>query len=254
MLAIISPAKSLDFEKTAPIKKHTVPTLLNHSQELIEECRKLSAEAIAKLMNVSPKLAQLNYERFCQWQRPFDLENAKQAIYSFTGDVYVGIDIENLPEEKVLRADNQLRILSGLYGILRPFDLIQAYRLEMGSKLENTRGKNLYQFWGNVITDQLNSDLEEGGHKILVNLASNEYFKAIKKKDVNAEIITPVFKDYKEGKLKMISFYAKKARGMMVRYMLENDLKEKEDLKQFDGGGYFFDESLSSEKEYVFTR
>lgn len=254
MLAIISPAKSLDFDSKIPISNHTQARLLPQAEELIKECRKLSPEEIGNLMKISPKLAQLNYERFLTWQLPFSTDNAKQAIFVFNGDVYTGLDIQNLPTETIKKTDSKLRILSGLYGLLRPFDLIQPYRLEMGSKLTTKAGNNLYNFWGDTITQQLNSDLKEEKTSTLINLASNEYFKVINKKQLQAEIITPIFKDYKDGKLKIISFYAKKARGMMVRFLLEKSPKTANELKEFNAGGYVFDENLSNGSELVFTR
>jgi len=254
MLAVISPAKKLDFE--TPAKDYPVQQcqLLAQAQVLIERCKELSPSDIASLMKLSDKLAGLNAARFGQWQTPFTLENAKQAIFSFKGDVYVGLDAETLSDEDLLFAQDHLRILSGLYGLLRPMDLMQAYRLEMGTKLDNDRGKNLYEFWGDLITDCLNKALKDNNNEILVNLASTEYFKAVKAKNINAQIITPVFKDYKNGQYKIISFYAKKARGLMVRYMIDKRVETPEQLTAFDYDGYAFDESQSSNTTMVFTR
>jgi len=254
MLAVISPAKKLDFE--TPAKDFPVEQcqLLAQAQVLIERCKGLSPSDIASLMKLSDKLAGLNAARFGQWQTPFTLDNAKQAIFSFKGDVYVGLDAETLSDEDLVFAQNHLRILSGLYGLLRPLDLMQAYRLEMGTKLDNDRGKNLYEFWGDLITDCLNKTLKDNNSEILVNLASTEYFKAVKAKNINAQIITPVFKDYKNGQYKIISFYAKKARGLMVRYMIDKRVENPEQLTAFDYAGYAYDESQSSNTTMVFTR
>jgi len=254
MLAVISPAKKLDFEtpsKDLPVQQCQ---LLNQAQQLIERCKQLSPSDIASLMKLSDKLAGLNAARFGQWQTPFTLDNAKQAIFSFKGDVYVGLDAETLSEDDLAFAQDHLRILSGLYGLLRPLDLMQAYRLEMGTKLDNERGKNLYEFWGSLITDCLNQTLKDNNSKILVNLASTEYFKAVKTKNINAQIITPVFKDYKNGQYKIISFYAKKARGLMVRYMIDKRVEKPQQLEQFNYDGYAYDSSLSSDTTMVFTR
>ncbi|MDP2561308.1 peroxide stress protein YaaA [Psychrobium sp. 1_MG-2023] len=254
MLAVISPAKKLDFDTPARDLPIQQCELLDQAQLLIERCKDLTPSDIATLMKLSDKLAGLNAARFGEWHTPFNLDNAKQAIFSFKGDVYVGLDAETLTDEQLAFAQEHLRILSGLYGLLRPLDLMQAYRLEMGTKLDNTRGKNLYEFWGNLITDKLNEALDANNSAVLVNLASTEYFKAVKAKNVKAQIITPVFKDYKNGQYKIISFYAKKARGLMVRYMIDKQVTTPEQLTAFDYEGYQYDESLSSAKEMVFTR
>lgn len=254
MLAVISPAKKLDFEtpsKDLPIHQCQ---LLGEAQELIKRCKELSPSDIASLMKLSDKLAGLNAARFGDWNTPFTLDNAKQAIFSFKGDVYVGLDAETLSPDDLVFAQDNLRILSGLYGLLRPLDLMQAYRLEMGTKLDNVRGKNLYDFWGTLITDVLNQTLKENNSQVLVNLASTEYFKAVKAKNINAQIITPVFKDYKNGQYKIISFYAKKARGLMVRYMIDKRVENPEQLTGFDYEGYVYDPSQSSNDTMVFTR
>lgn len=254
MIAVISPAKSLDMESKSPISTHTDAQLLSRSEELIEICRGLSKADIEGLMKISPKLAELNFERFQEWTPDMASGVVKQAVFSFTGDVYQGLDAGSLPEIALDYLQEHLFILSGLYGLLKPLDLIKAYRLEMGTKLENSNGKNLYAFWGVEITNILNAALAAEGSGILVNLASNEYFKAVKVKELNAEIVTPQFKDYKDGKLKMISFYAKKARGLMLRYIVENKIETVEELKHFDVDGYGYSASLSTEKELVFTR
>jgi cytoplasmic iron level regulating protein YaaA (DUF328/UPF0246 family) len=204
------------------------------------------------LMSISVKLGDLNWQRNQDWSLPFSTENAKQAVYAFKGDVYLGLDIETLPKEKLGQIQEKLRILSGLYGLLKPLDLMQPYRLEMGTKLKMKESENLYQYWGAKITEALTDELEED--EILVNLASNEYYKSIKPALIENTIVTPQFKDYKNGKLKIISFFAKKARGMMVRYILDNDIDDLESLKGFNYGGYGLSEELSSENELIFIR
>lgn len=255
MITVISPAKNLDYETPVTFEKHSNPELLAHSQELIEVCRELAPQDIGSLMKISDKLAGLNAARFAQWAQPFTTNNAKQAVFAFNGDVYTGLDATSLNDETLEYAQQNLRILSGLYGILKPLDLMQAYRLEMGTKLENTRGKNLYQFWGKLIAEKLNALFEQQGTDTLVNLASNEYFKAVDKKALKGQIIAPIFKDCKNGQYKVISFYAKKARGLMTRYIVENKIKTVEDLKKFDLAGYYFSpEMTAKENEPVFIR
>lgn len=254
MLALISPAKTLDYETALPTDIYTQPRLLEHSQQLIDVCRKLSATEIASLMTVSEKIANLNVERFRDWNAEFDFSNARQALFAFKGDVYTGLDAYHLKDQDIDFAQQHLRMLSGLYGLLRPLDLMMPYRLEMGTKLKNTRGNNLYEFWGSIITDQINQDLAEIDAKLLVNLASDEYYKSVNEKKIQAEIIKPVFLDQKNGKYKVISFYAKKARGLMARYLIENKLSQVEQLKAFDSEGYYFDAESSSNKELVFKR
>ncbi|MGR0303910.1 peroxide stress protein YaaA [Acinetobacter beijerinckii] len=254
MLALISPAKTLDYETALPTDTHTQPRLLAQSQQLIDVCRKLSATEIASLMTVSEKIANLNVERFRDWNADFDFSNARQALFAFKGDVYTGLDAYHLKDQDINFAQQHLRMLSGLYGLLRPLDLMMPYRLEMGTKLKNTRGHNLYEFWGSIITDQINQDLAEIDAKVLVNLASDEYYKSVNEKKIQAEIIKPVFLDQKNGKYKVISFYAKKARGLMARYLIENKLSQVEQLKAFDSEGYYFDAESSSNKELVFKR
>lgn len=254
MLALISPAKTLDYETALPTDIYTQPRLLEQSQQLIDVCRKLSATEIASLMTVSEKIANLNVERFRDWNAEFDFSNARQALFAFKGDVYTGLDAYHLKDHDIDFAQQHLRMLSGLYGLLRPLDLMMPYRLEMGTKLKNSRGNNLYEFWGSIITDQINQDLAEIDAKLLVNLASDEYYKSVNEKKIQAEIIKPVFLDQKNGKYKVISFYAKKARGLMARYLIENKLSQVEQLKAFDSEGYYFDAESSSNKELVFKR
>jgi len=252
MLVVISPAKTLDFETPARTNIASTPVFLEDSQVLVERMRELAPADIAKLMKISDKLAVLNSTRYETWSLPFTADNAKQALLAFKGDVYTGLDAETLTPKQDEYAQQHLRILSGLYGVLKPLDLMQPYRLEMGTKLSNARGKDLYQFWGDKITDSLNDELER--NDVLINLASNEYFKSVQPKKLNARIITPVFKDTKNGAQKIISFYAKKARGLMTRYIIENNIDNAEALKDFDVAGYQFEASQSSENEWVFTR
>jgi len=254
MLIIISPAKSLDFENNSNTEQFSEAPFLKESQTLIKQLRKLSTSEIADFMSISPKLAQLNFERFINWQLPFDLDNAKQALLAFKGDVYTGLDAYTLSEKELQTAQNDLRILSGLYGVLRPLDLIQAYRLEMGKKLQTSKGNSLYEFWGDKITKEINKTLLDKDDKYLINLASNEYFKSIDKKKIKAEIITPVFKDLKNDQYKVISFFAKKARGLMTRFIIQNQITDPEHLKAFDCDGYVYNHHLSNSKELVFTR
>ncbi|WP_163832082.1 peroxide stress protein YaaA [Spartinivicinus ruber] len=253
MLAVISPAKTLDFETPPTASEYTQPELLKQSETLVKILRQYTPDQLAKLMKLSDKLAGLNVARFKEWSQPFKPTNAKQAVLAFKGDVYTGLEAESLTDKQLEFAQRHLRILSGLYGVLRPLDLIQPYRLEMGTKLENPNGKDLYQFWGEQITQQLNQQLTDAKGP-LINLASNEYFKAVKPQLLDANIITPVFKDWKNGQYKVISFLAKKARGMMVNYLVKKKIKHPEKLKQFDMAGYQYQPELSSEKEWVFTR
>ena len=254
MLALISPAKTLDYETALPTEKFTQPRLLDHSQELIEVASKLSASEIASLMSVSEKIATLNADRFRDWQPEFNFANARQAIFAFKGDVYTGLDAYQLKQQDIDYAQKHLRMLSGLYGLLRPLDLMMPYRLEMGTKLKNTRGNNLYEFWGNTITETINADLAQAKSELLVNIASDEYYKSVKESKIKAEIIKPVFLDQKNGKYKVISFYAKKARGLMARYLLENKIERAEDIKSFNTDGYYFDAESSLKGELVFKR
>lgn len=254
MLIVVSPAKTLDFETPAHTAEHSQPRFLDQSQTLVQEMRKMAPQDIAKLMSISDKLASLNAARYEQWTPDFTPENAKQAVLAFKGDVYTGLDAASLSDDDLAFAQDHLRILSGLYGVLRPLDLMQPYRLEMGIKLNNPGGKDLYSFWGNSLTESLNEEFKGDAEPVLINLASNEYFKSVKPKALNAQVITPVFKDEKAGKYKIISFYAKKARGLMSRYIIENRIDNPEDLKQFDVDGYYFVPAESSAKELVFYR
>lgn len=254
MLVLLSPAKSLDYDSPLPTKKHTKPRLLDDSEELVQQLRKMSASEIGSLMKISEKLSELNADRYIRWERDFSHDNSRQALFAFTGDVYQGMDLAEWSSEDFASAQKQVRILSGLYGVLRPLDLMQAYRLEMGTKLENARGKNLYQFWGSKVTELLNKDLKASGSDLVVNLASNEYFSSVKKKELNGTLITPAFKDEKNGKYKVISFYAKKARGMMADYIVRNGVDDVAGLKKFKSAGYKFDKASLTETELVFLR
>jgi len=254
MLILISPAKTLDYQSDLATQRYTQPELLAYSQQLIDVARTLSEPQIASLMSISDKLASLNATRFHEWQPDFTPDNARQAILAFKGDVYTGLQAETFSEDDFDFAQQHLRMLSGLYGVLRPLDLMQPYRLEMGTRLNNPRGKDLYQFWDTVITDTLNQALASQGDKVLINLASDEYYKSVKPRQLDAEIIKPVFLDEKNGTFKVISFYAKKARGLMSRYIIQNRLTRPEQLKAFDLEGYCFDESASEQNEWVFKR
>jgi hypothetical protein len=250
---VISPAKTLDYESPLATDKNSQPDFLDDACELVDQLKTLEPHDISKLMGVSDKLAQLNAERFRAWQTPFTQDNAKQAILAFKGDVYTGLDAESFNDKEFNIAQKRLRMLSGLYGVLKPLDLMQPYRLEMGTKFENSRGKDLYAFWGTKITDELNR-LLKADDGVLVNLASNEYFKSVLKKELDARLITPQFKDWKNGQYKMISFYAKKARGLMCRYAIQNNITQADDLKGFDLQGYRFSEEQSDADNWVFLR
>ncbi|WP_438711470.1 peroxide stress protein YaaA [Aquimarina muelleri] len=253
MKIVISPAKSLDFETTVPTQKYTTSDFLADAEKLNEVLKGKSPKNISELMSISDKLAQLNWQRNQDWNLPFTIDNARQAVYAFNGDVYTGLDVYTLAEDKLDILQDKLRILSGLYGILKPLDLMQAYRLEMGTKLKVGKKDNLYEFWKQTITNHLNEELKE--EELFVNLASNEYFSAIDKKTLKVPVITPQFKDWKGDKLKIISFFAKKARGMMVRYIIDTGAETLEDLKGFNYDGYGFSEEYTTKpNELVFVR
>ncbi|MEQ5837556.1 peroxide stress protein YaaA [Marinobacter sp. NFXS9] len=253
MLMVISPAKNLDYESPLATQKYTQPAFLDDACELIDQLKTLEPHQVSNLMGISDKLGQLNAERYQQWHTPFSPDNARPAVLAFNGDVYTGLDAPSFNDRDFEFAQDHLRILSGLYGILRPLDLMQPYRLEMGTRFENKRGKDLYAFWGNKLTMALNDELADEG-QVLINLASNEYFKSVKKKELDGRIITPQFKDWKNGQYKMISFYAKKARGLMCAYAIKNRINDPEALKQFDSAGYYFSEEQSSGDNWVFLR
>ena len=258
MLILISPAKTLDFTTPAPIKHFSQPEFLSDTERLVQQLKQLSVAEISALMKISDKLADKNCDRFKAWQSDYDDTNAKQALLAFQGDVYQGMDVDSFEQEDFDFAQEHLRILSGLYGVLRPLDLIQPYRLEMGTKLAHAKlhlsANTLYEFWGDKLTQAVNRQLEKLDNKTIVNLASNEYFKAVKPKLLTGKIITPVFKDWKNGKYKIISIYAKKARGMMTAYILKNRLRNVEDLTNFAEAGYRFNTELSDPENLVFTR
>ncbi|WP_027708107.1 peroxide stress protein YaaA [Zooshikella ganghwensis] len=255
MLMLISPAKTLDF--ASPILSNLTvvqPQYTQQAAQLIEILRQFSVSDISQLMKLSDKLASLNVARYASWQAKHTKENSRPAIYAFKGDVYTGLDIDAFSQEDLQFANTHLGILSGLYGLLQPLTLIQPYRLEMGTKLLNPKGKSLYDFWQSTITTHVRQQLDQQGDNILINLASNEYFSAIDKKSLNADIITPSFKDYKNGTYKIISMYAKKARGMMARYIIQNKITHPAEIKQFNEAGYQFNEQLSTNDNWVFIR
>lgn len=253
MLMIISPAKTLDYESPLATETYTQPDYLDDACELIDQLKELEPHQVSNLMSISDKLGQLNAERFRDWRTPFTPDNARQAILAFKGDVYTGLDAESFNEDDFAFAQKHLRMLSGLYGLLKPLDLMQPYRLEMGTKFENRRGKDLYAFWGSKLTDALNRQLAEDD-QVLVNLASNEYFKSVQTKKLDGRLVTPQFKDWKNGKYKIISFYAKKARGLMCRYAIQNRITQADDLKGFNLEGYYFSEEQSDNNNWVFLR
>ncbi|WP_296237678.1 peroxide stress protein YaaA [Psychrobacter sp. UBA5136] len=259
MYFLLSPAKSLNEKDAVPVNLadfYSQPELIEHAQTLMKNLKAKEPIDLQELMGISDDLAQLNAKRNQEWawseNTPFTDDNAKPAGYLFDGDVYSGLDMYHMDKDTAIYVNEHLGILSGLYGVLKPLDLIQPYRLEMGTKLKNERGDNLYEFWGEQVTDIINARLVDSENKVLVNLASNEYFKVIKKKALNAEIITPRFEDEKNGQYKVISFYAKKARGLMVKYAADNKLTSAEQLKQFDVAGYYYVDELSDDKTWVF--
>ena len=251
---LLSPAKTLDYETPATTNSFSIPDYLGKSSELVKVLKQKSFLDLMELMQVSQKIAELNVERFNQWKLPFSTENAKQAVLAFKGDVYTGLDASALSENRLAYTQSHLRILSGLYGLLRPLDLMQPYRLEMGLKLTTKKGENLYQFWGEKITDALNVLLAKQDEPVLINLASNEYFKSVQKKNLDGRLITPEFKDWKNGIYKMISFFAKKARGLMVRFAIDHNIQKAEVLQNFDYDGYHFNLELSRADKWVFSR
>lgn len=254
MLILLSPAKTLDYETPPRTKQVSTPQFLEESAQLVSALRAYKPKRLGKLMNISDTLAELNVERFDTWQVPFPEGQARPSIQAFRGDVYVGLDADTMSMPSIKRAQKHIRILSGLYGVLKPLDNMLPYRLEMGTSLKTKRGKNLYEFWGSRITESLNEELKNFNSPMVVNLASNEYFKAVKPKELEAPLVSPVFKDQKNGEYKVISFFAKKARGLMARYIIENKLTQVEALKSFNYGGYQYNEELSKNNDWVFTR
>jgi cytoplasmic iron level regulating protein YaaA (DUF328/UPF0246 family) len=254
MLIVLSPAKTLDYKTPPVISDFTIPEFLNESEKLIGRLKTFSPKKLSDLMSISADLGELNFKRFQEWHLPFTPENAKQAIFAFNGDAYQGLNAATFSAENIKLAQTKLRMLSGLYGVLRPLDLMQPYRLEMGTKLKYYKSKDLYAFWNPLITKKINEAVSESGNNILVNLASNEYFKSIDKKKLKAEIVTPDFKEYKNGDYKMVSFFAKRARGMMSRFIIENNISDPSDLLAFDTEGYAYNSRLSKQGNPVFTR
>jgi cytoplasmic iron level regulating protein YaaA (DUF328/UPF0246 family) len=254
MLIVLSPAKTLDYESKTRIRKFTEPDLIDQTQTLITVLRRQSPSKLQSLMNISPALAELNHQRYQEWQPTIPKKNVKQAILAFKGDVYTGLEAENLDSKDMAWAQAHLRILSGLYGVLRPLDLMQPYRLEMGTRLRTRRGKNLYEFWNTRITDTLNAQLQTIGSGTLLNLASNEYFKSVKPKQLNAHVISPAFRDWNNDEYRMIGFLAKKARGRMAAWIIKNRIKHPEKLVDFALDGYAYDKSSSSPDNPVFLR
>ena len=250
MHLLISPAKTLDMNESIAVQKSTLSPFIEESAVLIKDLKKLKSTEIQDLMKVSSKIAELNAERFHQWALPFNKSNAKAAIYAFKGDVYTGLDADTLSEDDLDFAQNHLSILSGLYGLLRPLDLMQAYRLEMGTKFANTGGKNLYEFWGNKITEEVNKREQE----YIINLASNEYYKVVQPENIKGRIVTINFKEWRRDAYRFVSFSAKKARGLMARYMIDQRIEKADGLKDFDVEGYAFNPELSTEDEWIFTR
>ena len=253
MIVIISPAKRLDFDSST-IRKQSIPLFLDDANHLVARLRKLSIEQLQELMSVSAKIADLNTDRFKTWDNSTAAPKAKQALLAFNGDVYSGLDADSFETKDFDFAQKHLRILSGLYGILKPLDMIQPYRLEMGTRLKNKQGKDLYDFWGSRITEAINAELKTMRNAVLINLASNEYFHSIVPDHLNAKVITPIFKEKKNGTYKVISFTAKRSRGMMARHIIKNRIKTPESLKQFCEGDYRYQTKLSNETQWVFTR
>ncbi|MCA9140674.1 MAG: peroxide stress protein YaaA [Planctomycetales bacterium] len=254
MLILLSPAKTLDFESEPKIQTQTTPALLDESAKLVKILKKKTPKQIAALMGVSENLAELNHQRFQDWELPMPHDAIRQAVLAFKGEVYLGLEADRMTEKQLLYAQDHLRILSGLYGVLRPLDAMMAYRLEMGTALKNTRGKDLYAFWGSRITDAINDQLAALKSTDLLNLASNEYFRSIQKNKIQAEIITPVFKDLSNGKYRVVSYFAKKARGLMASWVIRKKIENVKKLTTFDGDGYRYDAESSTHKAPVFLR
>lgn len=254
MLIIISPAKTINESPMNHEVPCTFPDFIDEAAEIVQVLKKYSSNRIAKLMSINPKLAQLNYERYQEWQLPFIKENSKPAVFAFNGDVYNGLKVEEFSKDDLSYAQQHLRILSGLYGLLKPLDLIQPYRLEMGTKLKLKRKKNLYEYWGNKLTKTLNLILKENQQDVLINLSSNEYYKAVQASDLSCKIITPAFKDFKNGSYKFMSVFGKKARGLMASYIIKNRLEDPESIKLFEEDGYYYNDKLTEGNQWVFTR
>jgi cytoplasmic iron level regulating protein YaaA (DUF328/UPF0246 family) len=254
MIIILSPTKNLDFSKQSITNKFTQPKFQFQAKEIMQACKSLSFNDVKLLMKLSEKLAQTNYQRIQNWQMPFDKNNAKQAILSYSGEVFNGLDANSLNKNQLLYAQDRVRILSALYGVLSPLDLIQPYRLEMLTKLSVGKSKDLYKYWGSILTDEINKELDKHKEKVLVNLASNEYSKAVNFKKIRHKLITPIFKEMKDDDFKVVTIYSKKARGLMTRFIIENKIENPEQLVLFDAEGYYYNDELSSEEEMVFVR
>ena len=254
MIITLSPSKGQDFETTTPSKKHSLPIHLNDSKRLVNQLKKISATDIRALMSVSENIATLNVGRYKTFKTPFTTTNARQAIFAFKGDVYGGVDVDSFNAADLNYAQNHLRILSGLYGCLRPLDLIQPYRLEMKTRLENPRGSNLYQFWGEQITDTLNIELKKQKDPVLINLASNEYFKSVKPKLLDGRLLNIAFKETKNGKTRVVAIFAKRARGLMTNFIIKNRIEKANDLKKFKASDYQYSRELSDDKQWTFER
>ncbi len=254
MLITLSPSKGQDFIEPPLSKKHSKPADLKDSELLMKELKKIKSKKLQDMMSISENIASLNVGRFKSFTTPFTTKNAKQALFAFKGDVYSGLDLENFTEDDYAYAQDHLRILSGLYGCLRPLDLIQPYRLEMKTKLKNDRGDNLYQFWDDGITKSINKELKKQKEAVLINLASNEYFKSVKPKLLEGRLLNITFKETKNGKTRVVAIFAKRARGMMTDYIIRNRVENPEDLKKFKLGGYKFNKALSDDKQWTFER
>lgn len=254
MLILISPSKTIDFKGKALTDNYSQPVFVKESEILVNELKKKSARQLANMMKVNPKISQLNFERFQEWSLPFDNFNAQEVIFMFKGEVYNGLKAESLSKDDLVHAQNVLRILSGLYGILKPFDLIKPYRLEMGVKWRTRKWKSLYHFWGSKISEYVENEITNSDTRILVNLASKEYFDAIDLKSIKCRVITPTFKDFHNGTYKFMTVYGKKARGLMARFIIQKQIAEPEEMKLFDEEGYYYNENLSNGDNWVFTR
>jgi len=254
MITVLSPSKTLDENPEIITKEYTIPEFLDRSEVLVEKLRKFSPSEIGKLMDINPKLSEMNVERYLKWKLPFDTANSDRALLMFKGEVFNGLKAETLNENDLLYAQDHIRILSGLYGILKPLDLMQAYRLEMGTSLEIDLWKNLYEYWDDRITEKINDEMESQNEKVLLNLASDEYFKVLDPSKIDARILKCQFKEERDGKLKFITIYGKKARGLMTRFIIQNKIDRAEDLKAFDLDGYHFNEEYSSDDTWMFSR
>lgn len=254
MIVILSPAKTLNFKIDSPTHKYSQPLFLKQAKKLVDILKNYSPANLIELMDISNGLSELNYMRYQKWETEHNVENSKQAIFAFNGEVYNGLKAYSLNTDQLIFAQKHIRLLSGLYGVLCPLDLIQPYRLEMGTRLKFDKYKNLYEFWNNTINNYLNNEIALHSSKAIVNLASNEYSKSVKLKSIKGKVITPVFKEYKRNKYQVITVYSKKARGLMTRFIIENKIDSPNEIKHFDIGGYAFTENLSNENEWVFTR